>query len=71
MFLACAPCQRSGCCPGNFIYKHFPADTYVVSLDDDIEGIKSLSSTNQNAELEQVSRKVKLVVLYCSKVESS
>ncbi|OLP83457.1 hypothetical protein AK812_SmicGene35783 [Symbiodinium microadriaticum] len=24
----------------NFIYKHFPADTYVVSLDDDIEGIK-------------------------------
>lgn len=24
----------------NFIYKHFPAETYVVSLDDDIEGIK-------------------------------
>ena len=33
---------------GNFIYKYFPANTYVVSLDDDIEGIESPGAISCN-----------------------
>lgn len=37
----------SGLFWGNFIYKFFPADTYVVSLDDDMEGITSFGCKSE------------------------